>query len=164
MRRVTNALFIAIALVGVAGSALAADNMTVGANEIRRVMLRGSAASVVVGDPAIADVAMVNAHSVNIVGHAFGVTEVMVLDHAGQVLFDSRIIVRAPDEDHVTVHRGAATTEYACSPRCQAMDTAKGGGGVGGAVGAAVGGLVNGVLPNPTNVGPPAAGAAAPGV
>ena len=31
-------------------------------------------------------------------------------------------------------------------------------------VGAAVGGLVNGVLPNPTNVGPPAAGAAAPGV
>ena len=58
-----------------------------------RVALRGSAASVIVGNPAIADVTVVDANTLYIVGKGYGVTEVVAVDAIGRPLFQNQVVV-----------------------------------------------------------------------
>jgi hypothetical protein len=126
MRRMTRLLLpalFALLVVGFdAGSAVArGSGLTVEVNQSRRVVLGGAIANVIVGDPTVADVVMVDAHSVIVVGKGFGVTQVMVIDRAGHALLDSRVTVVAPNAGRVTVYRGAAGTDYSCAGRCQVV-------------------------------------------
>ena len=76
--------------------------------------------NVIVANPTIADVTIIDAHSVVIVGKGFGETEVMVTDHAGRTLLDSNVAVgKAEGGGQVTVYRGVASEDLSCSPRCQ---------------------------------------------
>jgi Flp pilus assembly secretin CpaC len=121
MGRLTRIAILAAALLSAGGAAAAASRLDVDINQSRRIVLRGAAANVVVGDPAIADVTMVDAHSVIVTGKGYGSTEVMVTDRGGRMLLDSRVAVSAPDDGRLTLHRGIAASEFACSPRCEAM-------------------------------------------
>ena len=115
------------ALVGVAaataGTAAVGGGLTVEVNQSRRVVLGGAISNVIVGDPSVADVVMVDAHSVIVVGKGYGATQVMVIDRSGQPLLDARVTVVAPNEGRVTVYRGAVGTDYSCAGRCQIMVT-----------------------------------------
>ncbi|HLI65843.1 MAG TPA: pilus assembly protein N-terminal domain-containing protein [Caulobacteraceae bacterium] len=113
-------LSLTVVMTLAAGAAFAAG-LSVELNQSRRVILPGVAANVVVANPAIADVAMTDPHSVVIMGKAYGVTEIMVTDHAGRTLFDGRVAVVAPDQARVTVYRGVTPVEYNCAGRCQAL-------------------------------------------
>jgi len=124
MRRMTRLLvpaLFALAVVGLdAGSAVArGSGMTVEVNQSRRIVLGGAVANVIVGDPAVADVVMVDAHSVIVVGKGYGVTQVMVIDRGGRALLDARVTVVARNEGRVTVYRGAVAADYSCAGRCQ---------------------------------------------
>ena len=65
MRRAAPAILLALALASTANAALAAGAFNVGLNESRRVVLRGTAANVIVADPTVADVAMVDVPAAN---------------------------------------------------------------------------------------------------
>jgi len=121
MRRSIWTLCLAIATLFGAGSAYAAAPITVGLNESHRVMLHGTAANVFVADPAVADVSMIDAHSVIVIGKGYGVTQVLVTDHAGHALLDSPIAVLGSDAGRVTVYRGQEAQDYHCSSRCETM-------------------------------------------
>ena len=56
-----------------------------------RVQLRGAAASVIVANPQIADVTVVDANTLFIVGKGYGVTEVVAVD--GRRIATLRIVV-----------------------------------------------------------------------
>jgi hypothetical protein len=129
MRRSIWMLSMAFATLLGAGSAFAASITTVDLNESRRVMLHGTAANVFVADPAVADVAMIDTHSVIVLGKGYGVTQVLVTDHAGHTLLDSVVAVVGSDAGRVTVFRGQAAQDYHCSSRCETMNG--GGGGAG---------------------------------
>ncbi|KAK0342675.1 hypothetical protein LTR94_021434 [Friedmanniomyces endolithicus] len=58
-----------------------------------RVQLRGAAASVIVANPQIADVTVVDANTLFIVGKGYGVTEVVAVDGVGRTLFQREIVV-----------------------------------------------------------------------
>jgi hypothetical protein len=119
MRRPLFVLPIAAALALVAGAALAAGEVDVPLNGSLRVPLHGSAAKVVVGDPAIADVSMTDAHSLILLGRGYGSTQVTVTDHRGRTLLASRVSVVQPDEGHITYYKGVASHEYTCAgSRC----------------------------------------------
>jgi Flp pilus assembly secretin CpaC len=116
------ALAVAI-LAAMAGPATAASRLSVGLNQSLRVPLGGAAYSVVVANPAIADVTMVDAHSVVIIGKSNGSAEVMVLDTGGKTLLDSIVTVspagdRPGQEGEVTIFLGSTPHEYVCAPRC----------------------------------------------
>ena len=128
MRRSIWLLSLAFATLLGAGSAFAASITTVDLNESRRVMLHGTAANVFVGDPAVADVAMIDTHSVIVLGKGYGVTQVLVTDHAGHTLLDSVVAVVGSDAGRVTVFRGQAAQDYHCSSRCETMNGGGGGG------------------------------------
>ncbi len=128
MRRMVRLLLPAFFALGIAGSAFGSagasgSGMTVEVNQSRRVVLGGSVANVIVGDPTVADVVMIDAHSVVVVGKGYGATQVMVIDRAGRALLDARVTVTAQNAGRVTVYRGVVGTDYSCAGRCQVAAT-----------------------------------------
>lgn len=83
-----------------------------------RVQLRGAASSVIVGNPQIADVTVVDANTLFIVGKGYGVTEVVAVDGVGRTLFQREIVVTGGSTGSVRVWRGAQATEMACGASC----------------------------------------------
>jgi Flp pilus assembly secretin CpaC len=101
------------------GAALAQSQpLTVEIDQSARIALRGSAGSVIVGNPAIADVTVVDPQTLFITGKGYGVTEVIVVDGLGRTLFQSQVVVASGDAGRVRVWRGAQVTEMACAASC----------------------------------------------
>ncbi|MFC7377360.1 pilus assembly protein N-terminal domain-containing protein [Brevundimonas sp. GCM10030266] len=94
-------------------------SLNVEIDQARRVQMRGSAASVIVGNPAIADVTVVDANTLYITGKGYGVTEVVAVDPIGRTVFQSQVVVTAGDgSGRVRVWRGGQATEMACASSC----------------------------------------------
>jgi len=129
-------LFTAFFAATAMASAADADSTVIHLNQSRRIVLRGAAANIIIGDPTVADVTLIDAHSVILQGKGYGSTNVLVLDRAGRTLLDDRVMVAAPEGGVVTLHRGASSVEYSCSPRCQALAPPKDNGGGGASPGA----------------------------
>lgn len=122
MRRMIQGLLLTALVLGAGAGAVAsaqAGGISVGLNDVRRVPLRGSAATVMIGDSKIADVSMTDAHSLIITGRSYGTTGLLVTDNHGRTLLSGQVMVSEPDEGHVTVFRGVSTVHYACGGRCQ---------------------------------------------
>ena len=113
------ALILALAATAVATTALAQSRpLNVEIDRSQRVALRGAAASVIVGNPAIADVTVVDANTLYIVGKGYGVTEVVAVDAIGRPLFQSQIVVTGGSTGAVRMWRGGQMTERACGGAC----------------------------------------------
>ena len=118
MSRIPAAL-LAIALIAAPIVASAQDGaLNVEIDRSSRVQLRGAAASIIVGNPQIADVSMVDANTLFIVGKGYGVTEVVAVDGTGRTLFQREIVVTGGSTGSVRVWRGAQATEMACGASC----------------------------------------------
>ena len=83
-----------------------------------RVQLGGVAASVIVGNPQIADVTVVDANTLFITGKGYGVTEVVAVDGIGRTLFQRQVVVTGGSTGSVRVWRGGQATEMACASSC----------------------------------------------
>ncbi len=114
MRRLTATLMLLTALA----EPLAAQALTVPINHSVRLNISGAASSVVVGNPLIADVTVVDSHTVFVSGRGYGATDVVVVDADGRTLFSGDITVAAGG-GAVSLFRGAEKTSVACNPYCQ---------------------------------------------
>lgn len=92
--------------------------INLGVDGVQRVTLRGAAASVIVANPLIADVTVVDANTLYITGKGYGVTEVAAVDSIGRTLFQNRVIVTGGQSGSVRLWRGAEATEMACASSC----------------------------------------------
>jgi Flp pilus assembly secretin CpaC len=79
----------------------------------------GTASSVVVGNPSVADVTVVDSHTLFVSGRGYGVTDVVVLDGTGRTLFSREVIVGVAPTGRVSVWRGPTRVDMACAPNCQ---------------------------------------------
>ncbi|GGE09585.1 hypothetical protein GCM10011390_30840 [Aureimonas endophytica] len=77
------------------------------------------AATVIIGNPAIADVTVQDATTMVLTGRAYGITNLIVLDGDGQPLIDEKVAVRASEEGTVRIYRQAERQTYACMPECE---------------------------------------------
>lgn len=68
--------------------------------------MRGTARSVVVGNPAIADVSVDGPRTITVFGKAPGGTTIAVLDAGGGVLVRRQVVVLAGGDDSITVRYG----------------------------------------------------------
>lgn len=114
--RLLGLTFAACAALG--ASTAAAQSMNIQVDRSQRVSLRGAASSVIVGNPAIADVTVVDANTLFITGKGYGVTEVVAVDGIGRTLFQNQIVVTGGASGSVRVWRGAQATEMACAASC----------------------------------------------
>lgn len=111
------AIAVLIALAPGAASAQSAP-LNVEIDRAARVQLHGAASSVIVGNPQIADVTVVDANTLYITGKGYGVTEVVAVDAIGRTLFQREIAVVGGSGGTVRVWRGARVTEMACGSSC----------------------------------------------
>ena len=116
MRR-TLAVALSTLLLAAAAPAIAAG-IAVPLDGAVRLGLRGAAADVVVGNPAVADVTVVDERTVVVVGKAHGTTGLMVFDGARRLLWDGSVTVTSPS-GRITVYRGGDAHQYACLARCE---------------------------------------------
>jgi Pilus formation protein N terminal region len=136
MGRVTGTLLLTVFVAATAAASTAqAESTVIHLNQSRRIVLRGTAANIIIGDSSVADVTVLDAHSVILQGKGYGSTDVLVMDRGGRTLLDDHVIVGAAEGGVVTLHRGVNSVEYSCSPRCQALAPPKENGGGGGSPG-----------------------------
>ena len=86
----------------------------------RLIPASGRAATVVIGNPLIADVTIQSGGVAVVTGKGYGGTNVIVLDHGGVVLLEKQIVVTSPSDHVVYIYRGPSRTTYSCNPDCSA--------------------------------------------
>ncbi|EGF91880.1 outer membrane channel protein [Asticcacaulis biprosthecium C19] len=98
--------------------ALAGQPVTVEKNHTLRVTLVAPAGTVVVGNPDIADVTVVDSRTLYIVGKGFGSSAVNVAGRDGRSLFDGEVTVTAPKRGAITVYKGLKPSLMVCTNVC----------------------------------------------
>lgn len=124
MRRIRAAAWAAALLGSTAiagGQTLPPGTVTVVLDQAQVMPLPQNVATVVVGNPAIADAAIQNGSLMVVTGKGYGLTNVMLLDKLGQTLAERQVRVVAPRDDTVTVFRGSNRMTYACAPHCESV-------------------------------------------
>ena len=104
--------------LGVSPSVCAAD-LTVITDQAKLLKLPDKVATIVVGNPLIADVSLQSGGMMVITGKGYGVTNLVVLDRAGTVLLEKSVEVQGPDADVVVLYRGIERETYSCTPVCE---------------------------------------------
>ena len=113
------------ALAGAAGIILAcgaalAEDVPVAMDQMRLVTFSAPVKTVLVANPVIADVTVIDAKRIFVLGKNFGTTNLVALDAAGNPVANDQIVVSGREGQVVTLQRGAAQTTLACSgDRCQ---------------------------------------------
>jgi Flp pilus assembly secretin CpaC len=118
--RPRSAVLVALAAVSLASAAAAqsAGPMNIGIDRSQRISLRGSVSSVIVNNPLIADVTVVDANTLVIQGKGYGQTEILAVDAIGRTLFQNQIVVSGGQAGSLRVWRGGKATEMACGATC----------------------------------------------
>lgn len=112
---------IAAALIvsAVTGSAaMAKEPVTVVLDQAKVMKIDKPAATVIVGNPAIADAIMHDRTTLVIVGRGFGATNLIVLGEDGEPVADETLVVQPPQDALVTVQRRGSRFSYSCAPIC----------------------------------------------
>jgi hypothetical protein len=95
------------------------DSIGVNVDQAKLVKLPTRVATIVVGNPLIADVTLQNGGIVVVTGKSYGATNFIAMDRSGEILVDRLIQVEGPTDQLVTVYRGVDRETYSCMPICQ---------------------------------------------
>ena len=106
-------------LVMIAARQAPAADVTVIMDQAKLMRLPDKVATIVIGNPMIADASLQPGGLMVITGKGYGVTNLMVLDRAGAVLMDKSIEVRGPHANIVVMYRGVERETYSCTPICE---------------------------------------------
>ena len=112
------------ALICAWGSPALAAGLVVHLDEARTIAFDRPISTVYVGNPAIADVTMIDATHAFIIGKAFGATNLLALDGRGNQISDQAVAVIGRPDAIVTLNVGTAQLTYACGPdHCEVTPT-----------------------------------------
>jgi Flp pilus assembly secretin CpaC len=95
------------------------ESIAVNVDQAKLVRLPTRVATIVVGNPLIADVTLQPGGLIVVTGKGYGATNFIAMDRAGEVLVDRVIQVEGPTDQLVTIYRGVERESYSCMPICQ---------------------------------------------
>ncbi len=108
------ALFLLAPLTGLA------QTLKVPIDQAARVRLSKPIHDIMLGNPSVADVTVMDSRHLMIIGKSYGVTNLMVTDETGRTIFNRQVAVAAPDANRVSLFLGAGLImDFTCTPRCQ---------------------------------------------
>lgn len=97
-----------------------ADTVSVNVDQARVMKLPERVATIVIGNPLIADATLQSGGVVVLTGKGFGATNMLALDRAGKVVMDKTVQVLGPaTSDLVVVYKGIDRESYSCAPECE---------------------------------------------
>jgi hypothetical protein len=100
--------------------ARAADTMTVNVDQAEVMQLPERVATIVIGNPLIADATLQSGGILVVTGKGYGTTNLLALDRAGRVLLSRSVqVLGAGTEDVVTVYKGVERESYSCAHNCE---------------------------------------------
>jgi len=117
-RALALALGLAVGLAALAPSGGFAAGIEVAIDEAKLIKLPERVATLVIGNPLIADAAIQSGGLMVITGKGYGATNIIALDRSGAVLMERIIEVHGPRDEVVVVYRGNARETYSCTPEC----------------------------------------------
>jgi Flp pilus assembly secretin CpaC len=106
-------------LAAIAAPTPAVDPIAVNVDQAKLVRLPGKVATIVVGNPLIADVALQTGGIIVVTGKSYGATNFVAMDRSGEILVDRVIQVEGPSDKLITIYRGVERESYSCMPICQ---------------------------------------------
>jgi Flp pilus assembly secretin CpaC len=95
------------------------DPISVTVNMARILRISAPAATVIIGNPIVADVTIQDPQTLVLTGKSYGETNLIVLDSGGNPIADTTISVVQGEADLLTVYMGTARTTLSCKPICQ---------------------------------------------
>ncbi len=98
-----------------------ADSIVVEASKSTSLRLKGAAASVVIGNPRVADVAVHDANLIFITGRSFGTTNLLIFAEDGSQLYSGDVVVTTNTTNLLNVNRAGETNTYDCAPTCRSV-------------------------------------------
>jgi hypothetical protein len=109
------ALVLGTALCGPVASAADIDILL---DQAQLVKLPDRIATIVLGNPLIADISVQPGNVMVVTGKGYGQTNLIALDRAGAVLMEKSVEVRAAEAGVIVVYRGIERESYSCTPNC----------------------------------------------
>jgi hypothetical protein len=123
-KRGLSGLFAAILFAAMTPVSAAQDTFDVRVDQAQVMKLPDKVATIVVGNPLIADVTLQAGGLLVVTGKGYGSTNLLALDRTGRVIMDRTVQVMNPSAvDLVTVYKGIARESYSCAPECAARLT-----------------------------------------
>jgi len=112
--------FLLVTALGVAFANVAkADTVRVALDQAQIIRLPSGVATIVIGNPLIADASLQAGGLLVVTGKGYGATNLMALDRSGRVVLDKELqVTKARSSDVVTVQKGMDTETYSCTPEC----------------------------------------------
>jgi hypothetical protein len=103
------------------GSAVAhADTVSVVIDKAKVMRVPAGVATIVIGNPLIADASLQRGGVLVLTGKGFGSTNLLALDRNGRIVLDTTVRVQGQSNaDLVVVYRGVDRESYSCSPKCE---------------------------------------------
>jgi Pilus formation protein N terminal region len=96
-----------------------ADTINVNVDSAQIMKLPEKVATVIIGNPLIADAALQGGGILVVTGKGFGSTNLLALDRAGRVVMEKTVQVLGPaSSDLVVVYKGVDRESYSCTPEC----------------------------------------------
>jgi hypothetical protein len=96
-----------------------AATFTVNVDQAQIMRLPDKVATIVIGNPLIADASLQNGGILVVTGKGYGSTNLLAMDRAGKIVMDTTIQVVGPaGGDLVVVYKGTSRESYSCSPEC----------------------------------------------
>ena len=108
-----------LSAAAIAATPTQADTITVHVDAAQIMKLPEKVATIVIGNPLIADAALQAGGILVVTGKGFGSTNMLALDRAGRVVMDKTVQVLGPSgSDLVVVYKGVNRESYSCTPQC----------------------------------------------
>lgn len=105
---------------GIAARPAQADTITINVDQAQIMQLPDKVATIVIGNPLIADATLQSGGVLIVTGKGYGATNLLALDRAGRVLLDRTVqVIGASGTGLVTVYRGVDRESYSCAPDCE---------------------------------------------
>ena len=105
--------------IGTLNEAEAKETIYVTVDHAKVMRVSRPAATVIIGNPGIADATVQDSTTLVITGKSFGVTNMIILDKEGDPIADALLTVQGERVNAVTVYRRTARETFSCSPNCE---------------------------------------------
>ncbi len=119
-RRLSGFWALSFAVAGLVGMPAHADTLTINVDQAQIMHLPDRIATIVIGNPLIADATLQSGGVLVITGKGYGATNLVALDRAGRIVMNKSVqVVGAGTDDMVVVYKGIERETLSCAPDCE---------------------------------------------
>lgn len=97
-----------------------AETVSINVDQAQVLQLPDRVATIVIGNPLIADATLQSGGVLIVTGKGYGTTNLLALDRGGRILMSNTVqVLGAGTEDIVVVYKGVERETYSCASNCE---------------------------------------------